>query len=260
MAADHTVPPSLITAFRDRYELVRETGKGGSATVFLARDLKHDRFVALKVLNPDVGQTTGERFLREIQVSAGMQHPHILPTYDSGVADGRLYFVMPFVDGGSLRQRLDTATALPIDESLRIAHDIAVALTHAHGLGVVHRDVKPENILFYHGLACLADFGVARAIEQMDAGITAHGTIVGTPAYMSPEQVTAEGFDGRSDVYSLACVLYEMIAGTRLFAGATAREVLMERTRRPSLRKVRPNIPDFVDQLLTQALATLPDD
>ena len=260
MAADHTVPPSLVTAFRDRYELVRETGRGGSATVFLARDLKHDRFVALKVLNPDVGQTTGERFLREIQVSAGMQHPHILPTYDSGVADGRLYFVMPFVDGGSLRQRLDAATALEVETALRIAHDIAVALAHAHDLGVIHRDVKPENILFYHGLACLADFGVARAIEQMDATITAHGTIVGTPAYMSPEQVTAEGFDGRSDVYSLACVLYEMIAGARLFAGATAREVLLERARRPSLMKIRPSIPTYVDHMLTQALATLPDD
>ena len=260
MPADHTVPPSLVQAFRDRYDLVRETGRGGSATVYLARDLKHDRFVAIKVLNPDVGQATGERFLREIQVSAGMQHPHILPTYDSGVADGRLYFVMPFVDGGSLRQRLDAATALPTDEALRIAHDIAIALAHAHDLGVVHRDVKPENIMFYHRHACLADFGVARAIEQMDAGITGHGTVVGTPAYMSPEQVTAQGFDGRSDVYSLACVLYEMIAGTRLFGGSTASEVLIQRTRRPSISKLRPSIPDFVDALLTRALSTLPDD
>ena len=260
MSADHTVPPSLVDAFRDRYDLVRETGRGGSATVFLARDLKHDRFVAIKVLNPDVGQATGERFLREIQVSAGMQHPHILPTYDSGMADGRLYFVMPFVDGGSLRQRLEAATALPTEEALRIAHDIGIALAHAHDLGVVHRDVKPENILFYHGHACLADFGVARAIEQMDAGITGHGTVVGTPAYMSPEQVTSQGFDGRSDVYSLACVLYEMIAGTRLFDGATAREVLIQRTRRPSISKLRPAIPDFVDVMLTKALATLPDD
>jgi tetratricopeptide (TPR) repeat protein len=260
MSADHTVPTSLVDAFRDRYDLVRETGRGGSATVYLARDLKHDRFVAIKVLNPDVGHATGERFLREIQVSAGMQHPHILPTYDSGVADGRLYFVMPFVDGGSLRQRLDAATALPTEESLRIAHDIGVALAHAHDLGVVHRDVKPENIMFYHGHACLADFGVARAIEQMDAGITGHGTVVGTPAYMSPEQVTSQGFDGRSDVYSLACVLYEMIAGTRLFDGATAREVLIQRTRRPSISKLRPTIPACVDVMLTRALATLPDD
>lgn len=260
MSADHTVPTSLVQAFRDRYDLVRETGRGGSATVYLARDLKHDRFVAIKVLNPDVGQATGERFLREIQVSAGMQHPHILPTYDSGVADGRLYFVMPFVDGGSLRQRLEAATALPTDEALRIAHDIGIALAHAHDLGIVHRDVKPENIMFYHGHACLADFGVARAVEQMDAGITGHGTVVGTPAYMSPEQVTAQGFDGRSDVYSLACVLYEMIAGTRLFDGSTAREVLIQRTRRPSITRLRPNIPDFVDVLLTRALSTLPDD
>ena len=261
MTAEHNVPPGLAEAVRDRYQLIRETGHGGSATVFLARDLKHDRFVALKVLNPDVGHTTGERFLREIQVSAGMQHPHILPTYDSGIAEGRLYFVMPFVDGGSLRQRLDAATALPVDEALRIAHDIAIALAHAHDLGVVHRDVKPENIMFYHGHACLADFGVARAIEQMDATITAHGTIVGTPAYMSPEQFASADFDGRSDVYSLACVLFEMIAGTRVFAGSTAKEVVRQRQRSaPSIRKLREQVPVVVDDLLTRALATMPED
>src|SRR5215213_11441719 len=145
MPADHTVPASLVHAFRDQYDLVRETGRGGSATVFLARDLKHDRFVAIKVLNPDVGHAMGERFLREIQVSAGMQHPHILPTYDSGIADGRLYFVMPFVDGGSLRQRLDAEPQLPIADALQCAHDIALALAFAHDQGVVHRDIKPEN-------------------------------------------------------------------------------------------------------------------
>ena len=254
-----TVPPSLVAAFRDRYELTRETGRGGSATVYLARDLKHDRLVAIKVLNPDFGPTSGDRFLREIRVSAGMQHPHILPTYDSGIADGRLYFVMPFVDGGSLRERLDATSSLPVNAALSIARDIAIALTHAHGLGVVHRDVKPENIMFYHGTACLADFGIARAIEEMEPGITAHGTFVGTPAYMSPEQYAAVGFDGRSDVYSLACVLYEMIAGARLFAGGSVREVLAERVVGHTGRKLRPKLPSYIDALLDRGLASLPE-
>jgi len=260
MAADQNLPQSLIASFREHYEILRETGRGGSANVYLARDLKHDRFVAIKVLNPDLGHTSGERFLREIQVSAGMQHPHILPTYDSGVADGRLYFVMPFVDGGSLRQRLDTMTALPIDESLRIARDIGIALQHAHDLGIIHRDVKPENIMFYHGTACLADFGVARAIEEMDPGLTIHGAVVGTPAYMSPEQYAASGFDGRSDVYSLATVLYEMIAGTRLYRGATFQQVTEERAKPQSIRQVRPKVPTVVDELLLRGLAQRPED
>ena len=260
MAPDPILPQSLIASFREHYELLRETGRGGSATVYLARDLKHDRFVAIKVLNPDLGSTSGDRFLREIQVSAGMQHPHVLPTYDSGVTDGRLYFVMPFVDGGSLRDRLDTATALPLEDALRIARDIGIALQHAHDLGIVHRDVKPENIMFYHGTACLADFGVARAIEEMDAGLTVHGAVVGTPAYMSPEQYAAVSFDGRSDVYSLASVLYEMIAGTRLYAGTTVKQVIEERSKPPSIRAVRPKVPEQVDALLMRGLAQLPAD
>jgi tetratricopeptide (TPR) repeat protein len=260
MAADQILPQSLVASFREHYELLRETGKGGSATVYLARDLKHDRFVAIKVLNPDLGSTSGDRFLREIQVSAGMQHPHILPTYDSGVSDGRLYFVMPFVDGGSLRQRLESATSLPVEESLKIARDIGVALQHAHDLGIVHRDVKPENIMFYHGTACLADFGVARAIEEMDPGLTVHGAVVGTPAYMSPEQYAAVGFDGRSDVYSLTTVLYEMIAGTRLYSGATVQQVIEGRSKPPSIRSVRPKVPVAVDDLLTRGLAQLPEE
>jgi tetratricopeptide (TPR) repeat protein len=260
MAADQSLPQSLVTSFREHYEILRETGKGGSATVYLARDIKHDRFVAIKVLNPDLGSTSGDRFLREIQVSAGMQHPHILPTYDSGVSDGRLYFVMPFVDGGSLRQRLETATALPVEDALKIARDIGVALQHAHDLGIVHRDVKPENIMFYHGTACLADFGVARAIEEMDPGLTQHGAVVGTPAYMSPEQYAAVGFDGRSDVYSLSTVLYEMIAGTRLYTGATVQQVIEERNKPPSIRAVRPKVPVVVDALLMQGLAQLPEE
>jgi protein kinase-like protein len=251
----------LLAALHERYEIVRETGRGGSAIVYLARDLKHERLVALKTLSPDVGPVAGERFLREIQVAAGMQHPHILPMYDSGVADGRMYFVMPFVDGGSLRQRLDAEVRLPILDALGVAHDIALAIAFAHDEGVIHRDIKPENILFYHGHACLADFGVARVMEALDTRVTAHGMIVGTPAYMSPEQLTDGGFDGRSDVYSLACVLYEMIAGVHAFSGSTPRELLRQRLRTapPALSTYRDDVPPCVDALMTQALAASPD-
>lgn len=254
------ISTTLVSAFRNRYEIIRETGRGASAIVYLARDLKHDRLVAIKTLNPDVGPVAGERFLREIQVSAGLQHPHILPTYDSGVADGRLYFVMPFVDGGALRQRLDAEPQMPIVEALRCAHDIALALAFAHDQGVVHRDIKPENIMYYHGHACLADFGVARVMEQIDVRVTGHGMVVGTPAYMSPEQLTDNGFDGRSDVYSLACVLYEMIAGEHAFSGTTPRELLTKRLRTPPepIRKHRLDVPQFVDDLLLRALAANP--
>src|SRR5262249_14285036 len=159
--------PDLVEALHDRYEIIREAGRGASAVVYYARDLRHQRAVALKALNPDVSAVAGERFLREIEVSAGMQHPHILPTYDSGIAAGRLYFVMPFVDGGSLRQRLEKEPRLPLDEALRYAHEVAVAIAFAHDRGIVHRDIKPENILFYHDHACLADFGLARAMEEI---------------------------------------------------------------------------------------------
>ena len=259
MADVPSLPASLVKAFHEHYELIRETGRGGSATVYHARDIKHDRFVAIKVLAPDLGLTSGERFLREIRVSAGMQHPHILPTYDSGLTDdGRLYFVMPFVDGGSLRDRLNATATLPVGEALRIARDIGVALAHAHELGIVHRDVKPENIMFYHGTACLADFGIARTMEALDPGLTGHGMFVGTPAYMSPEQYAASGFDGRSDVYSLACVLYEMLAGTRLYTGSTPSEVLAQRVVPPSIAALRATLPQDVFALLDRGLAMSP--
>ena len=255
------IPPGLIESLRERYEIVRETGRGASATVYLARDLKHDRLVALKTLDSGIGSRAGERFLREIQVAAGMQHPHILPMYDSGIADGRLYLVMPFVDGGSLRQRLDAEPQLPIGDALRIAHEIAIALAFAHDQGIVHRDIKPDNILFYHGHACLADFGVARVMEQIDVRLTGHGMIVGTPAYMSPEQLSDGGFDGRSDVYSLACVLYEMIGGVHAFAGSTPQELLRKRLRQTPepLHKLRLDVPIAIDDLLARALATSPE-
>ena len=255
------IPPGLIEALSDRYLIVRETGRGASATVYLARDIKHDRLVALKTLTSGIGTRAGERFLREIQVAAGMQHPHILPMYDSGIADGRLYFVMPFVDGGSLRDRLDAEPQLPIEEALRIAHEIAIALAFAHDQGIVHRDIKPDNILFYHGHACLADFGVARVMEQIDVRLTAQGMIVGTPAYMSPEQLSDGGFDGRSDVYSLACVLYEMIGGVHAFAGSTPQELLRKRLRTTPepLHVHRPEVPPLIDEMLKRALATSPE-
>jgi hypothetical protein len=249
--------PDLVEALRDRYEIIREAGRGASAIVYTARDLRHHRAVALKALNPDVSAVAGERFLREIEVSAGMQHPHILPTYDSGIAAGRLYFVMPFVEGGSLRQRLEKEPKLPVDEALRYAHEVAVAIAFAHDRGIVHRDIKPENILFYHEHACLADFGLARTMEEIDVRVTAHGMVVGTPAYMSPEQLSDGEFDGRSDVYSLACVLYEMLAGKHAFSGNTPRELLQQRLREPPvpIREHRSDVPASVDALLSRALA-----
>lgn len=258
MAAESHVPAALIAAFGDRYELIREIGHGGSATVYLARDSRHERDVAIKVLHHDVHKTSGERFLREIRVSAKMQHPHVLPTYDSGVVDGRMYFVMPFVDGGSLRDRLTVRKSLPVAEALQIARQVAVALSHAHGLGIIHRDVKPENIMFYHGVACLADFGIARPLEEIEPGVTMHGTIVGTPGYMSPEQFLT-GFDGRSDIYSLCCVLYEMLAGTRLFSGTTPQELVERRSYHLAKnRDAGPALPDYVDRILDRGLARAP--
>lgn len=248
----------LVDALRERYEIRQEAGRGASAVVYIARDLRHGREVALKALNPDVSAIAGERFLREIRVSAGMQHPHILPTYDSGIAAGRLYFVMPFVEGGTLRQRLDKKPQLPIDEALRYAHEVAVALAFAHERGIVHRDIKPENIMFYHDHACLADFGLARAAEDVDIRVTAHGMVVGTPAYMSPEQLRDGEFDGRSDLYSLAYVIYEMLAGVRAFSGSTPRELLEKRLREAPtpIRRHRPDLPASVEALLSHALAT----
>ena len=258
MAADKFAPPSLLSAFSGHYELLREAGRGGSASVYVARDLKHDRHVAIKVLDADVGDVSGERFLLEIRVSAGMQHPHILPTYDSGIADGRLYFVMPFVDGGTLRDRLESSPTVPLSEALRITRDIGIALMHAHELGVVHRDVKPENILFYHGVACLADFGIAKVIEQLHPLLTAQGTFVGTPAYMSPEQYAAVGFDGRTDIYSLSCVLFEMIAGTRLFSGSSPSSIVSARALPLELPSTL-ELPPAVQTVLERGLAPDPE-
>ncbi|HVA57573.1 MAG TPA: serine/threonine-protein kinase, partial [Gemmatimonadaceae bacterium] len=205
----------LQPALVGRYTFERELGRGGTAVVFLAHDVKHDRKVALKVLLPQVAQAIGaERFQREITIAARLMHPHILPLHDSGEADGLLYYVMPFVQGESLRDRLGREHQLPMNDAIRIGVEVASALAKAHSEGVVHRDIKPENILLQGGYAIVADFGIARAKSATaEHSITQTGLAVGTPTYMSPEQaVGAQDVDGRSDIYSLGCVVYEMLA------------------------------------------------
>src|ERR1017187_3256664 len=195
----------LRTALRDTYTLERQVGQGGMATVYLALDLKHDRRVAIKVLRPELTATLGtERFLREIQLAAKLQHPHIVPVYDSGAADGFLYYVMPFVDGESLRDLLQREGHLSIEHAAEIVRDVATGLAYAHKQGIVHRDIKPENIMLSGGHAVVTDFGIARAIDASraaNAGLTGTGVAIGTPAYMSPEQATADVVDARSDQY-----------------------------------------------------------
>ena len=221
----------LTTALADRYRIMRELGAGGMATVYLARDLKHDRDVAIKVLRDDVAQTVGaERFLREIRMAAKLSHPHILPLFDSGQVDDALYYVMPVVRGESLRDRLDRERMLPVADAVRIATEVAGALEHAHRNGVVHRDIKPDNILLQDGHALVADFGIGKALGAIDAEqATQTGMSVGTPAYMSPEQASGEAVDGRSDIYSLGCVLYEMLVGEQPFTGPTVMAVIAKR-------------------------------
>jgi len=207
----------LATALGDRYVIERELGAGGMATVYLARDVKHHRQVAVKVLNPELAAAVGpERFLREIEIAARLHHPHILPLYDSGEAGGFLYYVMPLAEGESLRDRLEREKQLPIDDALRIAREVADALSYAHSHDVVHRDIKPENML-ESGHAVVADFGIARAITASGGGtLTGTGMAVGTPAYMSPEQASGEKhLDGRTDLYALGRVLYEMPGPSR---------------------------------------------
>jgi serine/threonine-protein kinase len=239
------------------------------ATVYLARDRKHDRLVAIKVLRPELAAALGaERFLREIQIAAKLSHPHILPLYDSGEADGLLFFIMPYVEGESLRQRLDREGRLPADTAVQLAAEVAAALDYAHQQGIVHRDIKPENILLHTGQAIVADFGIARAIDAAagdgpsHTAITGTGVIVGTPRYMSPEQVVGDPVDGRTDVYALGCVLFEMLAGTPPFTGPSAQAVLARHTVDPipSVRKTRPEVPVVVERTVAKALAKAPED
>jgi eukaryotic-like serine/threonine-protein kinase len=250
--------------FAGRYTIERELGRGGMATVYRARDLRHDRVVALKVLHPEFAASVGgDRFSREIRLLASLQHPHILPLFDSGEHGGVVFYVVPCVEGESLRRRLEHERQLPLEEALRITHQVADALDHAHRHGVIHRDVKPENILLEEGHAIVADFGVARALTRATGeSTTTAGMVVGTPAYMSPEQASGDqDLDGRSDQYSLACVLYEMLAGIPPFSGTTPRATIARRFTEPppSLRGER-NVPEAVDRAVQRALAPVPAD
>ena len=254
---------ALADAIRDRYTIERELGRGGMATVYLARDLKHGRLVAFKLLRPDLAAILGaERFLREIQLTAALQHPHILPLLDSGAAGSFLYYVMPYVEGESLRQRLSRDGQLPWDEALSIARAVASALDYAHGQGVIHRDIKPENILLYRGEAMVADFGIALAASNAgNDRLTETGLSLGTPAYMSPEQASASPrVDGRSDQYSLACVVYEMLAGEPPYSGPTAQAIIAKRFSEPvphvsTLRSVPPGVEAAVTRALAKSSA-----
>ena len=251
--------------FAERYIVERELGRGGMAVVFLARDRKHDRHVALKMLHSKLGAAVGrERLEREIQVTAKLQHPHILPLHDSGEADGTLYYVMPFVDGESLRARLGREGKLALPDALSLTAEVADALDHAHRRGVVHRDIKPENILLAEGHAVVADFGIARVISMaVNEALTQVGMTLGTPAYMSPEQVAGEPDVGAaSDVFSLGCVLFEMVAGRPPWIAANAQALLAARftQRAPSLGTMQPDIPRWLDDLVQHMLAHDPTD
>jgi len=253
----------LQHALGDRYRIERELGRGGMATVFLAEDLRHHRRVAIKLLDPEVAAAIGpERFLREIETVAGLSHPHILPLHDSGQAGGLLFYVMPCVEGGSLRERLAREQQLPVDVALRLTREIAAALDHAHRQGIVHRDVKPENILLQDGQALVADFGVARAAAAGGAKLTATGVSVGTPMYMSPEQAAGGAVDARADQYGLGCVLYEMLAGEAPFTGPTAESIVFQHLNAapPRVSAMRPAAPAGLDAVLAKALAKSPAD
>ncbi len=276
-AVDATLPlrPSSVTsgemlarlngALGDRYGAEREIASGGMATVYLAHDLRHGRRVAIKVLHPELSAMLGaERFLSEIRMTAALQHPHILPLFDSGSADGLLFYVMPLIEGETLRARLTREKQLPMADAIRIAADVADALDYAHRRGIVHRDIKPENILLHDGRPLVADFGIALAVQGTDVErMTRPGFSLGTPPYMSPEQAVGDpALDGRSDIYSLACVLYELLAGDPPFTGRTPQAVLAKvlGDAPSSVRTVRPDVPAHVDAALMRALAKLPAD
>jgi eukaryotic-like serine/threonine-protein kinase len=258
-------PPRLTAALAGRYAIEREIGAGGMATVYLARDLRHDREVALKVLRPDLAAILGaERFLNEVRITARLDHPHIVTLIDSGESDGFLWYVLPYIRGESLRARLEREGQLGLEEALAITRQIAGALDYAHQHGVIHRDIKPENILLHEGEAMLADFGIALAVKEAGAGrLTETGISLGTPQYMSPEQATGNRqLDARSDLYSLGAVLYEMLAGEAPVTGPTAQAMIAKLlTERPTrLRVVRDTVPDAVDAAVAKALSKTPAD
>jgi eukaryotic-like serine/threonine-protein kinase len=251
-------------ALRDRYTLERELGRGGMAVVFLARDLRHRRYVALKRLPPELASAVGiERFEREIHHAASLQHPNILPVHDSGDAAGALWYTMPYVDGESLRDRLRRESRIEVEEAVSLAREIAEALECAHSAGIIHRDIKPENIMLSRGHALVMDFGIARAVHDAGEMLTETGLVIGTPAYMSPEQAGATGqaVDGRSDLYSLGCVLYEMLAGERPFAGATPQAMIARRMMEapPDPRLACPAVPEAVASAVMRSLAADPE-
>ncbi|HTT66957.1 MAG TPA: protein kinase, partial [Gemmatimonadales bacterium] len=256
----------LSAALADRYRIERELGQGGMATVYLAHDLRHDRPVALKVLRAELAAVIGaERFLAEIRTTANLQHPHILPLFDSGAADSFLYYVMPYVEGESLRDRLTREKQLPVDEAVRYATEVAGALDYAHRHGVVHRDIKPENILLAEGQALVADFGIALAVSRSDGGtrMTETGMSLGTPHYMSPEQAMGEReITPKADVYALGCVLYEMLLGEPPFTGPTAQAVVAKvMTEKPGpIVARRDRVPAHVEDAVFTALEKLPAD
>ena len=254
----------LAAALGDRYRVEQELGHGGMAVVFLAEDLKHRRRVAIKVLKPELSAAVGsERFLREIEIAATLQHPHILPLFDSGQIASFLYYVMPFVEGESLRQLLARDQQLPIATALQITREVGSALQYAHEHGVIHRDIKPENIMMSGGVAVVADFGIARALHAAGPEqLTMSGIVVGTPQYMSPEQAGGSTVDGRSDQYSLACTVYEMLIGQAPFTGPTTQAVIARHLAEPvpSLRVVRQTVPKAVEAAILQAMAKLPAD
>lgn len=248
----------------DRYLFERELGHGGMATVYLAKDVKHEREVAIKVLHPELSESIGAgRFEREIKLAAKLQHPHILGLYDSGQADGLLYYVMPFVKGESLRDRLEREGQLPIDDAIQLILEIADALGHAHSQGIVHRDIKPENVLLANGHALVADFGIARAAQEAGGSkLTQTGMAIGTPVYMSPEQAVGDAVGPTSDIYSLGCVLYELLAGEPPFTAKNSQALMARHAMEavPSIRIVRNTVPEEVEDAIFAAMAKVPAD
>lgn len=254
---------TLQLHLHDQYDIQGELGRGGMAIVYSARDRKHDRMVAIKILQPEVSASIGcERFLHEIQIEAKLQHPHIVPLYDSGELNGIPFYVMPQVEGETLEERLTREKQLPIEDAIGIAVDVGDALAYAHSMGVVHRDVKPENIMMSGRHAVITDFGIARALAVAGGErLTGTGMAIGTPAYMSPEQAGGENqVDGRSDVYSLGCVLHHMLTGDPPFSGSTAQAVMARHVHEPppSVKVVRPAVPDEIEKAIYTSLEKVP--
>jgi serine/threonine-protein kinase len=260
-----TALEDLQSALADRYEVERELGRGGMATVYLAKDLEHDRQVAIKVMRPQIAEVMGaERFLREIEIAGSLEHPNILALLDSGSTDDLMYYVMPFIEGESLGERIEREGRMGIETVLQITREVASALTYASGKGVIHRDIKPDNIMLNaEGHAVVMDFGIGKALEAGGQKLTQTGMSVGTPAYMSPEQAMGEGdVDGRTDVYSLAAVVYEMLVGEQPFTGPTAQVIIAKRFsgQVPSAVSRRNVVPPAMDAAIQTALSVNRDD